>query len=217
MSNKSGLNMPHLKHVMPSRQTQPRRVRWADEQRSQKPVVLAVLVFSGFLLLLGAVSGWEFWTKTGASTGASTVARLKHDIQEVLLFPTESHPSSHPGHSWIDLRRRQSESPLASANSTPPLRTLQIDVPILGQGGKVIGAGTQDGFTGLSATTAGNDNSADSKPCEVTLGVNVFNNSFGSPLVMEYTPPACAAASNTVVMNLTVTSKGTQFDRLAFV
>jgi hypothetical protein len=31
----------------------------------------------------------------------------------------------------------------------------------------------------------------------------------------DYTPPACLETSNSVMMNLTVLSKGVQFDRLA--
>ena len=31
----------------------------------------------------------------------------------------------------------------------------------------------------------------------------------------DYTPPSCIGTSNTVIMNFTATSKGTQFDRLA--
>jgi hypothetical protein len=216
MSNKSDFERQHLKPVMPSRGTRPKRVRWADEQRLQKPVVLAVLILNGFFLLLSALSGWGFWTKTDTTTEPSATEKPKHEIQDIVLLPTELHSSSHAGHSWKELRRRQSASSPARGNSTPPVRTLQIDVPLLGQGGKVIGAGTRDGFTGISTTTAGNDNSADSKPCEATLGVNVFNNSFGSPLVMDYIPLPCVAGSNTVVMNLTVASQGTQFDRLAF-
>ncbi len=34
-------------------------------------------------------------------------------------------------------------------------------------------------------------------------------------VVGNYTPPACMGNSNTVMMNFSVTSKGTQYDRLA--
>ncbi|KAK8177121.1 putative peptide-N4-(N-acetyl-beta-glucosaminyl)asparagine amidase A [Phyllosticta citrichinensis] len=49
--------------------------------------------------------------------------------------------------------------------------------------------------------------------CQDTLMVHVFGQSYGKPYVGEYAPPACEF--NRVVFNLTVTSRGRQYDRLA--
>ncbi|KAK7559937.1 putative peptide-N4-(N-acetyl-beta-glucosaminyl)asparagine amidase A [Phyllosticta citricarpa] len=49
--------------------------------------------------------------------------------------------------------------------------------------------------------------------CQDTLMVHVFGQSYGKPFVGEYALPACEF--NRVVFNLTVTSRGRQYDRLA--
>ncbi|KAK7732776.1 hypothetical protein SLS57_000719 [Botryosphaeria dothidea] len=49
--------------------------------------------------------------------------------------------------------------------------------------------------------------------CQQTLMVHVFAYSYGDPFVGSYVPPACDF--NRVTFNLTVTSRGRQFDRLA--
>ncbi|OJD34976.1 peptide-n4-(n-acetyl-beta-glucosaminyl)asparagine amidase a [Diplodia corticola] len=49
--------------------------------------------------------------------------------------------------------------------------------------------------------------------CQQTLMVHVFAYSYGDPFVGTYVPPACDF--NRVTFNLTVTSRGRQFDRLA--
>jgi hypothetical protein len=47
--------------------------------------------------------------------------------------------------------------------------------------------------------------------------VHVFKDSFGAPFVGNYTPPECIGAANinSVIMNFSVMSQGTQFNRLA--
>ncbi|KAB2578907.1 Peptide-N4-(N-acetyl-beta-glucosaminyl)asparagine amidase A [Lasiodiplodia theobromae] len=49
--------------------------------------------------------------------------------------------------------------------------------------------------------------------CQQTLMVHVFAYSYGTPFVGTYVPPACDF--NRATFNLTVTSRGRQFDRLA--
>lgn len=114
---------------------------------------------------------------------------------------------------WLQLTRRQAPSAGGNA-STPPLQTFSVDVPLLGLDGTVVGAGTPAGFAGIETSLGG---VAAVAGCQITLGVNVFVNSFGAPFVGNYTPPACIGDSNSVVMNLTVQSQGRQFDRLAIV
>lgn len=91
------------------------------------------------------------------------------------------------------------------------LQVFEVDTPILGPAGKVVGAGRP----GAIDVTTNVGASPDAAACQVTLMVNSFGNSFGIPFVGNYTPPACLGDSNTVVMNLTVQSIGTQFDRLS--
>jgi hypothetical protein len=51
--------------------------------------------------------------------------------------------------------------------------------------------------------------------CRQTIVEHVFGNSYGTPFVGTYNPPAADCAFTTVVFNLTVASEGRQFDRLA--
>ena len=53
----------------------------------------------------------------------------------------------------------------------------------------------------------------DDDECSALLMQHVFAFSYGIPFVGDYTPPSCSF--NTVTINLTVTSQGRQFDRLA--
>ena len=55
--------------------------------------------------------------------------------------------------------------------------------------------------------------SVPSASCELVLMEYDFANSYGVPFVGNYTPPACDF--NSVVINITVTSAGVQYDRLA--
>lgn len=55
--------------------------------------------------------------------------------------------------------------------------------------------------------------SSNDKPCSVLLMQHVFAFSYGVPFVSSYTPPPCSF--NSIAINLTVTSAGRQFDRLA--
>lgn len=123
-------------------------------------------------------------------------------------------------------------SPTSSLASSPnatafppfdPIYAFQVDVPLLGADGRVVGAGTPDGFTGIKTTiepeTRNNNNTTATEAplCEATLIVHTFGNSYGQPAVQPYTPPACLGDANSVVMNLTVQSQGRQFDRLFIV
>lgn len=114
---------------------------------------------------------------------------------------------------WFQLTRRHAP-PAGGNTSTLGLQAFSVDVPLLGLGGRVVGAGTPAGFEGI-VTNLGDDTAGSG--CQVTLGENVFGNSFGKPFVGNYTPPPCIGNSNSAVMNLTVTSRGRQFDRLAIV
>lgn len=190
-----------------------KRVRWADEERLQTPLVLAVVILNALFLLLGVLGRWGFWTDANTQVPVPP-PRLEHEIRDVAAFPTMPVARAHAVRHWLDMTRRQNAPPPGNASALP-IQTFQVDVPLLGLDGKVVGAGTPDGFSGVETT--GNGGAAGAVGCEVTLGVHIFNNSFGMPFVGTYTPPACVGDSNTVVMNLTVKSMGRQFDRLAIV
>ncbi|KAF4633252.1 hypothetical protein G7Y89_g4880 [Cudoniella acicularis] len=98
-------------------------------------------------------------------------------------------------------------------SSTAVLNVLQVAVPILGPSGALNDVFTSNGSIAADAN-ATTDISSGAR-CEVKLMEFIFNNSFGKPFVGNYTPPNCMGTANTVVMNFTVQSKGTQFDRLA--
>ncbi|KAL8286729.1 hypothetical protein RQP46_004257 [Phenoliferia psychrophenolica] len=91
-----------------------------------------------------------------------------------------------PSHQWhqASLERRAS-------NATVPLRNVQVaHPPVVPKGGRT---------------------------CEVVLVQHDFANSYYAPAIVDYTPPvACGAAGEwaAIVLNITVTSNGTQFDRL---
>ncbi|KAH7355602.1 peptide N-acetyl-beta-D-glucosaminyl asparaginase amidase A-domain-containing protein [Pyrenochaeta sp. MPI-SDFR-AT-0127] len=72
-----------------------------------------------------------------------------------------------------------------AANESSPLECLQVAPPILSSPGD----------------------------CQQTLMVHTFAYSYGKPFIGDYHPPNCVF--NRVIFNLTVTSAGRQFDRLA--
>lgn len=192
-----------------------KRVRWADEERLQKPAVIAVVVFNALFLLLGVLGRWGLWAGASSQTGAQPPARLEHEIRDVATFPALAPVGAHKPRHWHEISRRQAAPQQPGNGSTlPPLQTFQVDVPLLGPNGSVVGAGTPDGFNGVKTMEGGGTAAAG---CQVTLAVNVFATSFDKPFVGNYTPPDCLGDSNTVLMNLTVASKGTQFDRLSIV
>lgn len=193
-----------------------KRVRWADEERLQKPVVIAVVVLNALFLLLGMLGRWGFWADASSQAGGSPPVRLEHEIRDVATFPVMAHARAHKSRPWPELARRQAAAQPGNGSTLPPLQTFQVDVPLLGPNGSVVGAGTPDGFKGIQTTVAAGSNGT-AAGCQVTLAVNVFASSFGKPFVGNYTPPDCLGDSNTVLMNLTVTSKGRQFDRLSIV
>lgn len=189
----------------------PKKVRWADEERMQKPAVIFVIVLNALFLLLGALGRWGLWADAGLQAGdPSSPARLGHEIRDVATFPAVVHNHMHMSRHGHDIARRQAAP--ANGSVLSPLQTFQVDVPLLGPNGSVVGAGTPNGFEGVQAAGAGS-----AAACQVTLAVNVFASSFGKPFVGNYTPPDCLGSSNSVLMNLTVTSKGRQFDRLSIV
>lgn len=190
------------------------RARWADEQRLQKTLMVAVVVLNGLLIMFGVLGRWDLWTSAAESQVTVLPTRPEHEIRDVAAFPSISAQARSTRH-WLEMTRRQTPA-AGNASTTVPLQTFQVDAPLLGVGGGVVGAGTPDGFEGIDTTlaTAGNGTAA---ACQVELAVTVFSSSFGAPFVGNYTPPACLGDSNTVVVNLTVKSSGRQFDRLAIV
>lgn len=180
-----------------------KKVRWADE-RSQTPAIIAVVIFNLVFLVLGVLARLGTWAKD--------------DAQQVVLGPVELEvraavhkPLPLRRHAVHELRRAMRRDVPGGNNSA--MQTFQVDVSLLGMNGKVIGGGTADGFRDIPTILPG----LGEQDCQVTIAVNTFNNSFGSPFVGNYTPPACLADSNTAIMNLTVQSQGRQFDRLAIV
>jgi hypothetical protein len=113
-------------------------------------------------------------------------------------------------------------SSISTATPTGPLRVFQVAPPVQGPGGSIIQSDGSDNSTALSSSSG--------DLCQVTLMVHVFKDSFGAPfvgrsaswhpelekLIIEgnYTPPSCIGSANAVVMNFSVASQGTQFDRL---
>nr|OQO26626.1 hypothetical protein B0A51_06688 [Rachicladosporium sp. CCFEE 5018] len=90
------------------------------------------------------------------------------------------------------------------------LEVFQVYPPVL----TVIPDGTLEITDGSStATVAIIDNHR--KSCQQTLVSYSFAYSYGQPFVGKYTPPPCSF--NRVTWNLTVTSRGRQFDRLGIV
>ncbi|PBP18391.1 asparagine amidase a, partial [Diplocarpon rosae] len=90
------------------------------------------------------------------------------------------------------------------------LQVFQLDPPIMGPGRVLLDDGLGNTRADVESTTGSNGTL-----CQVTLMQFEFQDSFGKPFVGNFTPPACMGDSNTVMMNMTVHSKGTQFDRLA--
>ncbi|KAK6581849.1 hypothetical protein PZA11_005546 [Diplocarpon coronariae] len=90
------------------------------------------------------------------------------------------------------------------------LQVFQLDPPIMGARRVLL----DDGL-GYMTADVGSTTGSNGALCQVTLMQFEFKDSFGKPFVGNFTPPACMGNSNTVMMNLTVHSKGTQFDRLA--
>lgn len=178
-----------------------KKVRWADE-RSQTPVIVAVVVLNALFLVLGALGRMGLWAKNDERTDQVS-APVELEVRAAVHKPLRRHAIH-------DLRRVRRDVP---GGNNSAMQTFQVDVPLLGMNGKVIGGGTSDGFNDIPTILPG----LGEQDCQVTIAVNTFSNSFGSPFVGNYTPPACLADSNTAIMNLTVQSQGRQFDRLAIV
>lgn len=178
-----------------------KKVRWADE-RSQTPAIIAVVILNALFLVLGVLGRMGLWAKNGEQI-EQVSAPVELEVRAAMHRPLRRHAIH-------DLRRVRRDVP---GGNNSAMQTFSVDVPLLGMNGKVIGGGTADGFNDIPTILPG----LGEQDCQVTIAVNTFSNSFGSPFVGNYTPPACLADSNTAIMNLTVQSQGRQFDRLAIV
>lgn len=178
-----------------------KKVRWADE-RSQTPAIIAVVVLNAVFLALAALGRLGMWARDEEQASAGPV---ELEVRAAVHKPLRRHAVH-------DFRRLRRDVP---GGNNSAMQTFQVDVPLLGINGKVVGAGTADGFSDVPTMLP--SLGLGEQDCQVTIAVNTFSNSFGSPFVGNYTPPACLADSNTVIMNLTVQSQGRQFDRLAIV
>ncbi|KAL1875791.1 hypothetical protein Daus18300_002982 [Diaporthe australafricana] len=178
-----------------------KKVRWADEPRSQSPAVIAVIILNVVFLILGALGRWGLWEKDEAPVRSQVELEVRASVHKPLR--------RHALHDLHDLRRLKRDVP---GGNNSAMQTFQVDVPLLGINGKVVGGGTADGFNDVPTILPG----LGEQDCQATIVPSfTFSNSFGSPFVGNYTPPACLADSNTAIMNLTVQSQGRQFDRLA--
>lgn len=177
-----------------------KKVRWADE-RSQSPVIVAVIIINALFLVLGVLGRSGLWAQDEEQQVRGPV---ELEVRAAVHKPLRRHAV----HDLRHLGRRD-----VPGGNNSAMQTLQVDVPLLGMNGKVIGGGTANGFNDVPIILPG----LGEDDCQVTIAVNTFSNSFGSPFVGNYTPPACLADSNTAIMNLTVQSQGRQFDRLAIV
>nr|POE94313.1 hypothetical protein CFP56_16553 [Quercus suber] len=115
------------------------------------------------------------------------------------------------GHHWttsaVSIRSLPTVTRAAAASL---LEVFQVSIPVL--------TTTPDG---VLEVTDGSSNASKfvvggtPQPCHETLVVHSFGYSYGQPFVGEYSPPGCSF--NRVSWNLTVTSRGRQFDRLGIV
>jgi hypothetical protein len=176
-----------------------KKVRWADEQ-SQSPAIIAVVVLNLLFIVLGVLARLGTWHKDHGQVHRPVEVEVRAAVHRPL-------PRRHGIH---DLRRARRDVP---GGNNSAMQTFQVDVPLLGMNGKVVGGGTADGYKDIATILPG----LGEEDCQVTIAVSTFSNSFGSPFVGNYTPPACLTDSNTAIMNLTVQSQGRQFDRLAIV
>lgn len=130
----------------------------------------------------------------------------------------------------FDLIKDSTTAPVASASTAPILQVFQVHPPVLTPSGIVESVSRSDSASvarNASASTVIATTAANAS-CDVLLMNYSFGYSYGKPFVGvydaqflqaklnetgNYTPPACAF--NRVIMNLTVTSRGRQFDRLA--
>lgn len=196
---------PSLRNITagPSKTTRKKkRVRWADE-RSNTPAIIAVIIINVLFLGLAALGRLGLWAKDAEPAPSPAELEVRAEVRAAVHKPLRRHAIH-------DLRRVRRDVP---GGNNSAMQTFQVDVPLLGINGKVVGGGTADGFKDIPTVLPG----LGEQDCQVTIAVNTFSNSFDSPFVGNYTPPACLADSNTAIMNLTVQSQGRQFDRLAIV
>ncbi|KAI9053805.1 hypothetical protein LZ554_002754 [Drepanopeziza brunnea f. sp. 'monogermtubi'] len=190
-----------------------------------------------------ALIGWVLFFSSGRistdaqSVGASILDPYAHQVFEIVpryntlprqdvACPSVSTsalpaPSAHAlaaspsdSLSTLSLESKPIHTPTRTASSSPTRvpqqQVFQLDPPILGNGRVLLDDGVKNATAGEDTVSGGNG-----APCRVTLMQYEFKDSFGEPFVGDYTPPDCMEGSNTVMMNMTVHSFGTQFDRLA--
>lgn len=138
--------------------------------------------------------------------------------------PSNEHPQAS---NWNRITSRQDGNSLLPSSSTL-LNVFQVSIPVLGPYGIITSRKSNQSLSHPTQI----EPTAYFPVCQVILMEFSFANSFGKPfigkditvrvieqseltsLLGNYTPPSCMRNANTVVMNLTVASKGLQFDRL---
>lgn len=211
MAEKESLESLSLAPGTASRGERLNAVERPVEGRLFMTIVKSVFAVNVVLIILNLSTQWRSWGSAQPQISKTTPGVLQqHDVLDIGAAYPRLQARPHNVKHWTQMTKRQAPPP-GNASSLP-VQTFSVDVPLLGPDGKVVGAGTPAGFQDIDTTV---DSAA--ALCQVTLGVNVFANSFGQPFVGNYMPPACLGDSNTVIMNLTVQSKGRQFDRLAIV
>ncbi|KAF8852055.1 hypothetical protein BDZ45DRAFT_750058 [Acephala macrosclerotiorum] len=190
-----------------------------EESRSRMGIVQVGLVIivlgSIFLAFINSFSPtehrWHYYEQDDGYREPDLKVEGKDEVHDHIVRDLEYRQDQTPGASDASTTSTTttSASIAATAAAATPQRVFQVDAPVLGAGGFIF-----DGDNVTSSTLGGTDSGSGSE-CSVTLMEFSFANSFGKPFVGNYTPPACVGNSNTVMMNFSVTSKGTQFDRLA--
>lgn len=185
-------------------------------------MILKVMSIMGFCL---ATLDWVLFFSPGQIGGDielvkdTVVESYSHHVigilprQDASFLPQSSSalPSIAPSADAVSpSSSMSSSSSTASATPTSVIQVFQLDPPILGVGRVLVDDGVANSSIG-----AGGVSGANGTLCQVTLMEHEFKDSFGQLFVGNFTPPACMGTSNTVMMNFTVQSKGTQFDRLA--
>ncbi|KUJ18719.1 uncharacterized protein LY89DRAFT_582181 [Mollisia scopiformis] len=175
-------------------------------------VLLVIVVGSIALAVLESFSKDGYWKdcEVGEEKYFRTNPIAKGEAVHVhVVRDLEIRQESNSAASFISITTDSSTISATAAAATPQ-RVFQVDAPVLGAGGFVF-----DGDNVTTSTVGASADGTTGQACSVTLMEFSFAESFGKPFVGNYTPPACMGNSNTVMMNFSVTSKGTQFDRLA--
>jgi hypothetical protein len=170
-----------------------------DNKKSRPRLRLRVLIAAfivGLLLLITLSPVYQTWQ-------ARTMADIAHEVEE------------HKGQaSGTTIQKRDNDVP-----ARQPLHVFQIAPPVLAPRTKpkIFQRDQSDSGGAVDKMDGTKQISIVHPPWKcietVTLMEHVFGYSYGRPYVGEYLPPPCSF--NRVIMNMTVTSKGRQFDRLA--